>query len=54
MSNLLMDRAKFHVNIATKLFINKHTLLVKLALAVSDSARGNYNGAIANASYFEK
>ena len=49
-----MDQAKFHVNIATYLFINKHTLPDKLALALSDSARGNYNGAIANVGYFEK
>ena len=51
-SNLLMDRAKLHVNIPTEIIINIHTLLDKLAKVLSDSARGKFNSA--NAGKFEK
>ena len=54
LSNLLMDLANIHVNIPPERFKNVHTLLVKVTIALRDSARRNVSGAIANASYFEK
>ena len=49
-----MDPAKLHVNIPIELLKIKPTLFDKKAIALSVSARGDFNGAIANASYFEK
>ena len=49
-----MDPAKLHVNIATELLKNIHTLIDKIALGLSDIVRGNFSGAIANASFFKK
>ena len=49
-----MDRAKLHVYVPTQLFIIIPTTFDKLAVPLSDSARGNFSGAIANAIYFEK
>ena len=54
LSNLFMDLADHHVNILPERLKNIHTLLDKVAIALSDSARRNVSGAIANASYFEK
>ena len=54
LSNLFMDLANHHVNIPPERLKNLHTLLGKVAIALSDSARRDVSGAIANASYFEK
>ena len=45
--------AQLNVKMTTELLINIRTLFDKLALALSDSAREIFSGAIANASYFE-
>ena len=54
LSNLFMDIANHHVNILPERLENIHTLLDKVAIALSDSVRRNVSGAIANASYLEK
>ena len=52
--NFLMVPAKLHVNIPTKPLKNTHTLLYKIAKALSETGRTSFNGAITNASNFEK
>ena len=54
LSNLFKDRANFYAIIPTELFPNIHNLLNKLAMALINSGREIFSGAIANASYFEK
>ena len=49
-----MELANHHVNILPERLANIHTLLDQVAIALSESARRNFSGAIANASYLEK
>ena len=49
-----MKRTKLHVYIPTKLFTKIHSSVDKLAVVLSDSARGKFSRAIVNASFFEK
>ena len=46
-----MDLANHHVNIPPERLKNLHILLDKVAIALSDSARRNVSGAIANSSF---